>query len=70
MRKSQHKMCTLLFLILSIVSVCCSMGVMADDAILRIATTNEVKSPAFIGDYTLGLFNHLSAFFTNSLKIS
>ncbi|OQA59431.1 MAG: putative ABC transporter periplasmic-binding protein [Euryarchaeota archaeon ADurb.Bin294] len=60
MRKSQHKMCTLLFLILSIVSVCCSMGVMADDAILRIATTNEVKSPAFIGDYTLGLFNHLS----------
>lgn len=31
------------------------MGVIADDAILRIATTNEVKSPAFIGDYTLGI---------------
>jgi len=60
MRKTYHKIWSLLFLILSFVTICCSMGVIADDAILRIATTNEVKSPAFIGDYTLGLFNHLS----------
>lgn len=32
----------------------------AEEKTLRIATTNEVKSPALIGDYAVGLFNHLT----------
>ena len=36
------------------------MPVIADDKTLRIASLNEIKSPAFIGDYSTGLFNHIS----------
>ncbi|HWQ66729.1 MAG TPA: ABC transporter substrate-binding protein [Methanospirillum sp.] len=47
---------TILILLIA-VTACCSA---ADDKVLRIATLNEIKSPAFIGDYATGLFNHIS----------
>lgn len=50
----------LLIALIGILSLICSVSVLADENILRISTINEVKSPAFIGDYTLGLFNHIS----------
>lgn len=50
----------ILISIVSILSLFCSISVLAEENTLRISTTNEVKSPAFIGDYTLGLFNHIS----------
>jgi len=49
-----------LMVLTAAILACCCLPVMAEEKILRVATTNEVKSPAFIGDYTLGLFNHIS----------
>lgn len=59
MKSFSRKRWTLVILTVAILACCC-LPVMAEEKILRIATTNEVKSPAFIGDYTLGLFNHIS----------
>jgi peptide/nickel transport system substrate-binding protein len=47
---------TVLFLLLA-VTTCCTA---AEDNVLHIATLNEVKSPSFLGDYSTGLFNHIS----------
>ncbi len=45
------------FLVLLLAVTCCSG---AEEKVLRIATLNDVKSPSFVGDYTTGLFNHVS----------
>jgi peptide/nickel transport system substrate-binding protein len=61
MMKTERQLGTLVIgtvlLLLMAAVVCCSA---ADDKVLKIATMNEVKSPAFIGDYATGLINHVS----------
>ena len=52
MKSFSKKRWTLVILTVAILACCC-LPVMAEEKTLRIATTNEVKSPAFIGDYTL-----------------
>jgi peptide/nickel transport system substrate-binding protein len=55
-RKYQQLFCIMAILLIFGVSWCSA----ADEKVLRIASLNEVKSPAFIGDYSAGLFNHIS----------
>ncbi|WP_245926462.1 ABC transporter substrate-binding protein [Methanospirillum lacunae] len=46
----------ILFLLLTMTTCCMA----AEEKTLRIATLNEIKSPSFLGDYSTGLFNHIS----------